>query len=196
MLASSVWRGVERSWFYGGLLVGSAITATVAVLAGSVIRPLLATPVRVGLLVAAVAFVVLGELGAHRRQLPHAARQVRQWIAGEGASGAFQFGVEMGTGVRTFSTSNLPHLALVVLLLFPEPVSGLLAGVGFAAGRALMTLSRSRSPDRAAWDAGWLASERRVRRLLAVAATLALVAALGAVSPLNLHLDLPVGRLG
>ena len=179
MLASSVWRGTERRWFLGGLFLGAGITATIAVLVGAVVRPLLPGPARVVAVVLLAAVVLPGELGAYRLRLPQAARQVRQWISEEGAGGALQFGVEMGTGFRTFSTSNLPHLALVALALNPEPAIGLAVAAGFATGRAMMTIGRAGSPDPEAWDADWAASERRILRLLAAAAAVALPHALG-----------------
>lgn len=179
MLASSVWRGHERKWFFGGLLVGAEITAMLTVLAGALLQPLLPGPVRLAAVAVMAAAVLPGELGVWSLRLPQAARQVPQWITGEGGAGALQFGLEMGTGFRTFSTSNLPHLALVALLLHPEPAAGLSAGVGFALGRALMTMSRTSSRDPDGWDEDMAASERRIRRVLAVAAVLALPAALG-----------------
>lgn len=179
MLASSVWRGSERRWFLSGLLLGATITATLAVLAGSLLHPLLPSSVRLLAIAFAAMAVLLGELGAYRLRLPQAARQVSQWVAGEGRPGAFQFGTEMGTGFRTFSTSNLPHLALLALLLNPEPTAGLLASVGFTSGRALMTLSRVHSADPETWDEDLAASEPRIRQVLAVAALLALALAVG-----------------
>jgi hypothetical protein len=87
-----------------------------------------------------------------------------------GRRGALQFGFEMGTGVRTFMTSGLPHLLAVALLLLSGVPEAVLAGLAFGAGRAWMTLSRLWSGDTDAWDAGLVRWSRPLRVVLAVAA--------------------------
>lgn len=179
MLASSVWRGVILHWFIGGLFIGAAITATMAVLIGSLVQPLFPAGLEVLALGLLGGSVFLAEVGVYQLRLPQANRQVRQWVASEGSPGAFQFGVEMGTGLRTFSTSNLPHVALLAVLLHPDPTTALIAAVGFASGRSMMTVSRLRSGDAEAWDTDWHESERRIRQILTLAVALALWVALG-----------------
>lgn len=86
------------------------------------------------------------------------------WIAAP-----LQFGFEMGTGVRTFMPTALPHALLVLIALSGGIGPGLLAGVGFGAGRAAMPVVRgwSRSPSR--WDAALTGSGPWVGRLCALA---------------------------
>lgn len=73
--------------------------------------------------------------------LPQNSRLVPQFVTRVPFWGAVQFGTEMGTGMRTFSPTGLPHaLAAAVLLLGTLP-NAVLAGVGFASGRALMLLT-------------------------------------------------------
>lgn len=83
--------------------------------------------------------------------------------AGAGTSeplqGALQFGYEMGTGMRTHMPSNLPYVAVVAGLLLPPWWGALLAGVGFAAGRIVMSVGRW-SDQR--WEGAWQASERAI----------------------------------
>lgn len=137
---------------------------------GSALAPLVPDALRVGALLIALPLIALGELGLYELRLPQAARQVPQWVTGQGAGGAFQFGLEMGTGMRTYSTSNLPHLVVVAVLLWPEIAVALAAGAGFALGRSAMTFSRYHAPDRNAWDATLAHDERRIRSVLGVAA--------------------------
>ena len=152
------------------MFVGAQLSAWLALLVGSLLAPLVPDALRVGALLVALPLIALGELGVYDLRLPQAARQVPQWVTGQGGAGAFQFGVEMGTGMRTYSTSNLPHLVVAAVLLWPEIGVALAAGAGFALGRSAMTFSRYHAPDRDAWDRTFAASERHVRSVLALAA--------------------------
>jgi hypothetical protein len=67
-----------------------------------------------------------------------------------------QFGFEMGTGVRTFAQSPLPHIVTLAIMLPPGLTEALLAGVGFAPGRLLTAV-----------DMPAVASERKWERHLA-----------------------------
>jgi hypothetical protein len=82
---------------------------------------------------------VLRDTGLLPLPLPQNARQIPQAVLQRGlASGGLQFGFELGTGVRTFVPSSSPYVLLAALLLsVPSPQLALLAGVGFATGRAL-----------------------------------------------------------
>ncbi|HEX2299225.1 MAG TPA: hypothetical protein VHH34_12045, partial [Pseudonocardiaceae bacterium] len=102
--------------FTTGLLLGGASTGLLAVILGSLLRPLL--PIELGALLLAAAGVVIiaAEIAGYRLSLPQNARQVPTWIIREGSrAGALQFGYEMGTGVRTYMTSALPHLVLLTV---------------------------------------------------------------------------------
>lgn len=138
------------------------------------LRPLLPVWARVAAVVAVLLFVLAGELGLHRVALPQNRRLVPTGVIGEGPQqGAFRFGFEMGTGMRTFMPSNLPWVALCAIVLVASVFGALAAGLGFGAGRAWMGLGRhySRDPDR--WDAGWARAERPVRVALGVVMTAA-----------------------
>jgi hypothetical protein len=52
--------------------------------------------------------------------------------------GSVQFGAEMGTGMRTYSPTGLPHVVAISLFLLESWSDALMAGAGFALGRALM----------------------------------------------------------
>jgi hypothetical protein len=147
--------------------------STLAVAAGSLLRPAVPHAVRIGLVVAVALFVLAGECGLHRVALPHRRAQVPSTvIAAGGDAGALQFGFEMGSGVRTHMPSNLPYLPLVAVLLVGNWAAALLAGLGFGLGRATMALGRRYSGASTWWDRQWQHHEPRLRLTLALAAVL------------------------
>ncbi|OLT14870.1 hypothetical protein BJF78_17070 [Pseudonocardia sp. CNS-139] len=82
----------------------------------------------------------------------------------------------MGTGMRTFSPSALPHLVLAaVVLAVPFPAAFVLAA-GFAAGRLAMPLQSNAWSDDGSWTAVWARSEPVVRPVLALVCAGALAA--------------------
>jgi hypothetical protein len=89
--------------------------------------------------------------------------------------GPLQFGFEMGTGMRTFSPSALPHLLLAVVVLTGGLAEGLVAGLGFALGRSLVPWVRSVG-GRLDWDARLRRSSAWLLRVSALAFLGALVA--------------------
>jgi hypothetical protein len=140
-----------------------------------------AGPVWLRMTVAAliVAVIALGELGLLRLRLPQNARQVPQWIVADNQyTAALQFGFEMGTGVRTFMTSGLPHALTVAVLLAGGPLVAPLAGIAFGAGRACMVLTRYYSADARTWDIQFRRAYRPIKLtvLAAFLAAFALVA--------------------
>ncbi|MGH3873441.1 MAG: hypothetical protein ACRDSR_18350 [Pseudonocardiaceae bacterium] len=146
---------------------------------GSLVRPAVPSPVRVGLIVAVALFVLAGEGGLHRVSLPHRRAQVPSAVIGAGSdAGALQFGFEMGSGVRTHMPSNLPYLPLIAVLLVGSWPAALLAGLGFGLGRAAMALGRQHSRDTAWWDGQWQRYGRRLRITLTLAAIVVAVAIL------------------
>lgn len=150
------------------------------------LRPVLPWWLRLGM-VAALAVVVAGnETRLWRVPLPQNGRQVPSSVIFDGGRlGAVRFGFEMGTGLRTFMTSSLPHLAALTVALFAAWPHALLAGAAFGAGRAVMPLVRMASGDAPRWDARFLASQWPFR-LLGLSTGLAGVAAV--LVPGGLHL--------
>jgi hypothetical protein len=74
----------------------------------------------------------------------------------------------MGTGMRTYSPSALPHLVLAaVLLVVPLPAAFALAA-GFALGRLVMPLLAGAWSDDGSWTLVWARAEPVVRPLLAL----------------------------
>lgn len=65
----------------------------------------------------------------------------------------FQFGFEMGTGVRTYLPSTTPYVVVMVLLLFAFPAGvSIVAASSFGAGRGLLMFARLMSSARDQWD--------------------------------------------
>lgn len=141
----------------------------VAVILGSLVRPMVPVLGAVAIVSFFFATVVGHELGLYRLPLPQNARQVPQSIVDEGGPvGGLQFGFEMGTGVRTFMTSGLPHVLFVMVFLLAPWPDALLAGASFGAGRAWMALSRLWHGDVHRWDEELLKRERQIRIAMTV----------------------------
>lgn len=153
-------------------------SAMVAIVLGSLLlHPWLPSSVASVLVLAVVVLVLLREVGAIRLWLPQNARQVPQSIVHEDSRyGAAQFGFEMGTGVRTYVTSGLPHVLAAAVLLLASWQIGLLAGAGFGVGRAWMAMSRLWHGDVDDWDRALARQDRLIRTVLAVASTMVIAA--------------------
>lgn len=122
-----------------------------------------------------LALIAVIELTGHGGRLPQNRRLVPQTIIRRrDSAGALQFGFEMGTGVRTFIPTALPH-GLVVLVLLQTTTIGtaVAAGLGFGLGRALVRPARFRDP--VAWDTK-LGESRRAFSLALLAGFLAAAA--------------------
>lgn len=142
------------------------ITSTVAVVAGSLVRAPLPLPARWAVIGAALCAVLLNEWGLVSFALPENKRLVPESVFRLGRHlGPLQFGLELGTGARTYLPSGLPYVAAVAVLLAASLPAALVAGVGFGLGRALMTTANLRySPDRS-WDEEWLLHQRTLALL-------------------------------
>jgi hypothetical protein len=161
VLSSSVWRERAKYAFCGGLLIGGVVSALGILLIGSLIRWPLPRTALVVVVVAWTAALAARELGLLSFRLPQNARLVPETVFRHGpVLGPLQFGLEMGTGMRTYVTSGLPYALVAAVALLADPTYALLAGVGFGAGRALMTLSNLGFGPDAAWDEAWVRHQR------------------------------------
>jgi hypothetical protein len=164
-------------YFGTGLLSGAAVVAFVAGVLGALPQLLVPAPARLLLLGAVALAVVLRESGLLWFPVPQNARLVPEDVQLLRRYGAWQFGFEMGTGMRTYSPSALPHLVLVaVVLVVPFPAAFAVAA-GFAAGRFVMPLLSNAWSDDGSWTGRWERSEPVVRPLLALTCVGALAAA-------------------
>jgi hypothetical protein len=144
---------------------------------GALPQALVPAPVRAAVFGLAALAVLGRELGLWRFTVPENARLVPEDVQHRAEWGALQFGFEMGTGMRTYSPSALPHLALAaVVLVVPLPVAPAVA-VGFAAGRLAMPVLSNAWSDDGSWTEVWSAAGPVVRPVLACTCVGALVAA-------------------
>jgi len=125
------------------------LTAAVAAGLASLIPAPIASSLAVG-----TALLFMGiDFGWLRLHLPQNARQVPQSVVLRGPhTGAFQFGFELGTGMRAYLTTAAPYALVVGAVFIAAPAEAILAGAAFGAGRATMTLTRFASGNRDAWD--------------------------------------------
>jgi len=137
--------------YLGGTLAGATATAVLAWLLSGFVAPFGATA-RSAVLVAGALFawgVKHGPL-ADRVQLPEARRQIPLETFGRGlVPGAWKFGFEMGTGMRTYVPSFAPYV-LILTLLVARPTLGqaLLVAAGFGLGRAVPLMIYLRPEER------------------------------------------------
>jgi hypothetical protein len=157
VLFSPGWRAPVRqsqvlAVFTFGLLLGGTLTATVLWLLSGLAAPL-PNAARTGAILAVAVLGVAREAGWVRIPMPQNARQIPQEVLRHRVRrGALQFGFELGTGVRTFVSASAPYVvALGLLLAHQGPVTTILAGAGFGAGRAVTATVRYASRHDA-WD--------------------------------------------
>ena len=143
--------------------------------AGGIVSLVPAAP-RIWLATTTLAVMLGFELAGRPLNLPQNRRLVPQDVIRRAdVEGPLQFGFEMGTGMRTYSPSALPHLALAaVVLVVPLPVAPAVAA-GFAAGRLAMPVMSNGWSDDGSWTEVWSAAERVVRPVLASACVGALI---------------------
>ncbi|MEU6082914.1 hypothetical protein [Streptomyces sp. NPDC047108] len=171
MLSSSVWRGLPPYAFSLGLVLGGVISGLGVMLVGSVLRAVL--PVTAVAVATVVVLVVLAarEFGWPAFSLPQNARLVPETVFRHGRFfGPLQFGIEMGTGMRTYVPSGLPYAALVLVAGLAGPLTALAAGAAFGLGRAVMTIgSQYYGVESGDWDLAWISWERWLKATLVLA---------------------------
>jgi hypothetical protein len=146
--------------FSGALVLGGTLSATMIWLTSGLGRGL--QPAwRIGLLAALLIVAFLREFHVLNIAFPQNARQIPQEVFAKGPLlGPFQFGFELGTGVRTFMSASLPYVLAAALWLYATDYRiALLVGASFGLGRAAMTAARYWSGAVERWD------ERLERRL-------------------------------
>ncbi|WP_433279854.1 hypothetical protein ACQPZA_09530 [Pseudonocardia xinjiangensis] len=165
-------------YFGTGLLLGAVLVAFAAAVLGALPQALVPAVAREVLFGLVVVPVLLREFGLLRFPVPENARLVPEDVQHMREWGALQFGFEMGTGVRTYSPSALPHLVLVAIVLVVPFPAAFGAAAGFAIGRLAMPLLSNAWSDDGAWSELWARSERIARPLLALTCGGTLVAAM------------------
>lgn len=134
-----------------GAVGGALFTVLVAWMLSGFAEPLSAGP-RAGLLGVGALFVWAAKHGplAGRVSLPEARRQIPSTVfAPSLVQGAWRFGFEMGTGMRTYVPTFVPYVLLLALLLArPTLLQALSIAFGFGLGRAIPLMLQLRLDDR------------------------------------------------
>lgn len=128
-----------------GTICGALLTALVAWVLSGFTEPL-SDGARLALLGAGGAILWAAKHGPLRDvlRLPEARRQIPAEVFGANlVRGAYRFGFELATGVRTYVPSAAPYVLLLTVLLSRPPLGiALLMGAGFGAARAAPLLLR------------------------------------------------------
>lgn len=128
--------------FFGiGCSIGGGISGFLASIVNGLLSWLPRTPVSVGVILLA-SILLVSEASSVRVRLPQAARQLSELIfLNDWRISALRFGVEYGTGCRTYITSNAPYILLLGLVVMPVTVSYSVAiGMAFGFGRSISLL--------------------------------------------------------
>jgi hypothetical protein len=148
--------------------MGAIPTVFAIMIIGSLIRAPL-PPVAAQILVALVALAFLArEIDLVSFPLLQNARLVPQFVTRVPFWGSMQFGAEMGTGMRTYSPTGLPHIMVVATVFLASWSDALLAGTGFAIGRALMLLTFVAARDKMAADKAFEFTLPRLKPLFVI----------------------------
>jgi hypothetical protein len=167
VLGASVRRHYSVGAFAIGAVIGGLVSASALLIAGSVFRLVLPEPIRWGLLFALLSLFVARQFGAVRFPVPENRRLVPETVFRLGYFfGPLQFGIEMGTGARTYVTSNVPYMLAVMVLLTADVGAGLASGAGFGVGRALMAWGSTQQRDTGEWHAKWSRSSTMLSAML------------------------------
>lgn len=169
MLEASVRRRALSS-FTLGLLLGGAATALAFWLGGELLSlKSLPDEWRLGVVTTVLATLLGREFGLVPIRLPENRRLVPETVFRLGPGlGPFQFGLEMGSGIRTYVPSAVPYMAVTGLVLLTGPLQASVIGCGFGLGRALMTSGAIAIGNASLWDNEWLSHRRIIVGALAV----------------------------
>lgn len=138
-----------------GLLLGGELVALVTGVLGAIAQQLVPRAVLLVVFGVTAAVVAVREFGLVSVRPPQRRRLVPERVGSLGEMGALQFGFELGTGMRTYSPSALPHLAVIALLTVVSLPGALIVGAGFALGRLAMPLLSNTYSDDGAWSGLW-----------------------------------------
>lgn len=165
--------------YVAGTTSGALLTALLVWVLSGFVEPL-GEATRVALLIAGAAFVWLCKQGPLSGivKLPEARRQIpAEVFGGSLVRGAYRFGLELGTGVRTYVPSPAPYfLLLVVFFARLTLADAVLVGVGFGVGRAVPLLLQLTAANRLRAANPFLS--RRTRSASVAASLLTLAGAL------------------
>jgi hypothetical protein len=149
--------------YFAGTTSGALLTVLAAWLLGGFTAPL-PEVWRVGLLATGAIFIWLCARGplSGRVSLPQASRQIpAEVFGGNLVSGAFRFGFELGTGVRTYVPSPAPYVLLLTILVGQLTLGWALGvALGFGLGRAVPLLVQLSATPRDTFSRAFLGGAR------------------------------------
>jgi hypothetical protein len=151
-------------WFAAGLVLGGLLTGTLLGLVAALVPW---SPTAGSAALAAMAAVALAayDLRVPSVELPQRRALIPQEVFVRGpALGFVRFGLEFGSGARTYVTSAAPY-AVVALVLGAagDVLPALLMGAAFGAGRSLAPL-QALAADEVSWARGVAATARVTER--------------------------------
>lgn len=126
-----------------GLVVGASMTAVVLYVLAQIVQTV-PLGVRLPTMLVACACGLLVDLGVVANRLPVHARMIPQEVFSTNFTwGTFRFGVQLGSGVRTYITSTGEYLVgFAAVVLAPGLWATLVMAAGFALGRFLTLAAR------------------------------------------------------
>ena len=148
--------------------MGAIATALGFVVAGSLIRA--PFPQLVASIIVAIAALVLllREFSVISFPLAQNARLVPQFVTRIPFWGSLQFGLEMGTGMRTYSPTGLPHIMAIAIVFLASWPEALAAGAGFALGRTVMLLTFVATRSKTEADTAFYSELPRLTQVFAI----------------------------
>lgn len=139
--------------FLLGTTSGALLTTIVVWILSGFVEPL-GTGARAALLLGGTLIVVLSRYGplVGVISLPESRRQIpAEVFGGSLVRGAYRFGLELGTGVRTYVSSPAPYVLLLAVFFARLTLAdALLVGIGFGVGRAFPLLVQLTASGRVA----------------------------------------------
>lgn len=138
--------------FTAGVSVGGLVTLTAAHVGGGLVS-WVPSGVREGFAVAALLLAAAHAAGLVRLRLPqrHGMIPIERFDR-RPSSGQWLFGLELGSGLRTYLPAPAPHVVASLVLLHVVPASALpVLAVGWGLGRALPLVARLGDGGRGGW---------------------------------------------
>lgn len=158
---------VMTALVYGaGCLLGGLVSALALLWTASGFVAPVPQTIRHLLFLAALGYVFVARALAMPLPVPETRQQISaEVLLAGGRPGAFRFGFEIGTGVRTYLPTGAPHVLAAYLLLGAPPAAlALVAGSAFGAGRVVQPLATAFIRSRDSFQEGGQAPVRYVAR--------------------------------
>jgi len=164
-----------------GTVTGAVLMATAFWVLSGFVPPLSNSVRAAGVVIGAAVVWATKDAALFKRfRLPENQRQIPpEVLFRSGLSGPFQFGFEIGTGVRTYLPTGAPHVVAILLLLSaPTIVEAVVCGASFGVGRGVQQVATAVARNRDCFQEGWQ------RPVSAIGPFVSAITALGGVAVL------------